>query len=84
MGLLVLVAAGGLLGWLATIVMRIEDRQGVLLNLAAGVAGGLIAVMVINPGAVIGALSVMSLLAGAGGSLAALALANFVRNAVTR
>lgn len=41
MGFLVLIAVGGILGWLASILSRSDDRQGILLNVTVGVFGAL-------------------------------------------
>jgi uncharacterized membrane protein YeaQ/YmgE (transglycosylase-associated protein family) len=41
MGLLFMIVVGGILGWLAAIILKIESPRGVLLNIAAGVSGAL-------------------------------------------
>jgi len=42
MGLLFMLIVGAILGWLGAIVLRIEAPRGILLNIAAGVAGALL------------------------------------------
>jgi len=49
MGLLFMIVVGAILGWLAAIVLRIEAPRGILLNIAAGVAGALLAGLFIGP-----------------------------------
>jgi len=49
MGLVFLLVIGGLLGWLAAIIMRAETRRGIAFNIAAGIAGALVAGLVIGP-----------------------------------
>jgi uncharacterized membrane protein YeaQ/YmgE (transglycosylase-associated protein family) len=49
MGLVFLLVVGGLLGWVAAIIMRAETSRGIALNVAAGIAGALIAGLVIGP-----------------------------------
>ena len=49
MGLLFMLVVGAILGWLAAIVLRIEAPRGVLLNIAAGVAGALLMGLFIGP-----------------------------------
>ena len=49
MGLLFMIVVGVILGWLTSIILRIEGPRGILLNIAAGVAGALIAGLFIAP-----------------------------------
>ena len=42
MGFLVLIAVGGILGWLASILGRSDDRRGIALNVGLGVVGALV------------------------------------------
>ena len=79
MGLLILVVVGGILGWLASIVTRKEDRQGILLNLLFGGAGAVLAGAIANNGSILLGISVTSLLAAFFGTVALLALLYFVR-----
>jgi len=79
MGLMILIVVGGILGWLATILTRIEDKQGILLNLGVGTAGAVVVGMVANSGSTLLGISGLSLLAATAGSCAALGLFNYVR-----
>ena len=47
MTLILVLIVGGIIGWLASIVMRTDAQQGVLLNIVVGIVGALI---VGNPG----------------------------------
>jgi len=49
MGLLFMLIVGAILGWLAAILLRIEAPRGILLNIAAGVAGALLMGLLIGP-----------------------------------
>jgi uncharacterized membrane protein YeaQ/YmgE (transglycosylase-associated protein family) len=49
MGLLFMIVVGAILGWLAAIVLKIEASRGILLNMAAGVAGALLAGLIVGP-----------------------------------
>ena len=40
---------GGIVGWLASIVMRTNARQGMLLNIVVGIVGALIAGWFLSP-----------------------------------
>ena len=83
MGLIILVALGAILGWLASIVTRTEDQRGILLNVAVGVGCALIPGLLIKNGSILAGISAGALLVGAIGSIASLALLNLIRrNAV--
>jgi uncharacterized membrane protein YeaQ/YmgE (transglycosylase-associated protein family) len=43
MGLLILLIVGGVIGWLASLVMRTDAQQGILLNVVVGIIGSFIA-----------------------------------------
>lgn len=43
MNLLIWLIVGGLLGWLASIVMKTNGQQGIILNVVVGVVGALLA-----------------------------------------
>ena len=43
MGFLVLIAIGGILGWVASIVSRSDDRRGIAINVALGLVAALAA-----------------------------------------
>ena len=42
MGMIITLIVGGILGWLASIVMRTDAQQGILLNIVVGIVGALI------------------------------------------
>jgi uncharacterized membrane protein YeaQ/YmgE (transglycosylase-associated protein family) len=42
MGLIVALIIGGIIGWLASIVMRTNAQQGLLLNIVVGIVGSLL------------------------------------------
>jgi uncharacterized membrane protein YeaQ/YmgE (transglycosylase-associated protein family) len=49
MNFLILIAAGGLIGWVASLIMRTDARQGVFLNVVVGVLGALLGGWIISP-----------------------------------
>lgn len=49
MGLLFLIMAGGIMGWLASIIMQADHRRGILRNGAIGVLGALLGGLVVTP-----------------------------------
>ena len=89
MGILVLILTGGLLGWLASIVMRTDAQQGILLNFVVGIVGALIAGFVINPmigggNIMAGDYSASSIIVSFVGSIILLAVVNLVRRNALR
>ena len=49
MGILVWLIVGGVVGWLASIIMRTDGQQGILLNVVVGIVGALLAGFVVSP-----------------------------------
>jgi len=89
MGLIILLIVGGILGWLASIVMRTDAQQGIFLNVVVGIVGALLAGFLITPllgGAPItsGAFDVRSLLVSFLGAIVLLAIVNLFRRGTVR
>ena len=85
MGLVFLIVLGGILGWLAAIILDAEDKRDLTLNLIAGVAGSTVAGLVVSPMVGGGTLlsdtySVSALMLALVGALAAIAGANLFRH----
>jgi uncharacterized membrane protein YeaQ/YmgE (transglycosylase-associated protein family) len=88
MTLILVLVVGGIIGWLASIVMRTDAQQGILLNIV-GIVGALIAGVLITPligGAPItsGTFDFMSLLASFLGAVVLLAIVNLFRRGSVR
>ncbi|MEO8506591.1 MAG: GlsB/YeaQ/YmgE family stress response membrane protein [Betaproteobacteria bacterium] len=49
MVLILWLVVGGILGWLASIVMKTDGQQGIILNVVVGIIGALVAGFVIAP-----------------------------------
>lgn len=49
MSVLFMVVVGAVLGWLTAVVLQIESRRGILMNIAAGTGGALFAGLVLGP-----------------------------------
>lgn len=82
MGFIILTVIGAVLGWLATILLRIEDERGILANIAAGVFGSLVGGVVAGNGLVFGAVSGMALLWASAAAIVVVALLNLIRRRV--
>ena len=89
MGLILVLIVGGILGWLASLVMRTDAQQGVILNVVVGIIGALLGGFLLSPflgGAPItsGALDVRSLLVSFLGAIVLLAIVNLFRRGSVR
>ena len=49
MSLIMWLIVGGILGWLASIVMKTNDRQGIILNIVVGVIGAFLGGLLLAP-----------------------------------
>ena len=49
MNLIIWLVVGGVLGWLASLVMRTDAQQGIFLNIVVGIVGALVAGFLIAP-----------------------------------
>lgn len=89
MGLIILIIVGGILGWLASIVMRTDAQQGIFLNVIVGVVGAVLAGFILNPmlgggNIMAGDFSASSLLVSFVGAVVLLAIVNLVRRGSVR
>jgi len=89
MNIIILLVVGGILGWLASIVMRTDGQQGIFLNIIVGIAGAFLAGFIITPligGAPVtsGALDIRSLIASFLGAVVLLAIVNLLRRGSVR
>ena len=89
MGLIILIIVGGLIGWLASLVMRTDAQQGLLLNIVVGIVGALLAGLLLNPligggNIMAGDYSASSLIVSFLGAVVLLAIVNFFRRGSMR
>ncbi|WP_219893229.1 GlsB/YeaQ/YmgE family stress response membrane protein [Aquisediminimonas profunda] len=89
MNLIIMLIVGGILGWLASIVMRTDGQQGMFLNVVVGVIGAMLAGFLLTPflgGAPIttGAFDIKSLFVSFLGAVVLLAIVNLVRRGSIR
>lgn len=88
MGIILWLVIGGVVGWLASIVMKRDGSQGIFLNIVVGIVGALLGGFLLGPllGAPSinsGVLSVGSLLVSFLGAVILLAIVNLIsRNRV--
>jgi uncharacterized membrane protein YeaQ/YmgE (transglycosylase-associated protein family) len=88
MNFILMLIIGGILGWLASIIMRRDAQQGIILNVVVGIVGALLAGLLITPligGAPItsGAFDIRSIIASLIGAIVLLGIVNmFTRGRV--
>jgi uncharacterized membrane protein YeaQ/YmgE (transglycosylase-associated protein family) len=80
MGFLVLIAVGGILGWLASILSRSDDRRGLIFNVAVGVIGAVAAGALGSTTPLTAGLSASALLLAAVVASILLCVVNFARS----
>ena len=49
MNLIIWLVVGGVIGWLASLLMRTDGQQGILLNIVVGIVGALLAGWFLSP-----------------------------------
>ncbi|RSU46292.1 GlsB/YeaQ/YmgE family stress response membrane protein [Sphingomonas sp. S-NIH.Pt15_0812] len=89
MGFIVLLIVGGLIGWVASMIMRTDGQQGIFLNIVVGIVGAMLAGFLITPligGAPItsGVISIQSVVVSLLGAVVLLAIINFFRRGALR
>ena len=89
MNLIVWLVVGGLIGWIASMIMRTDAQQGVILNVVVGIVGSMLGGWLVAP--LLGAatvnqndFSIRGLLASLIGALILLAIVNLVRRGRAR
>ena len=88
MGILVWLIVGGVVGWLASIIMRTDAQQGMLLNVIVGIVGALLAGFIISPMIGVGTtnegISLATFLVSLLGAVILLAIVNLFRRGSVR
>ncbi|AQR74393.1 GlsB/YeaQ/YmgE family stress response membrane protein [Sphingomonas sp. LM7] len=84
MGLIVWLVIGGVVGWLASIVMRTDAQQGIFLNIVVGIVGAFIGGLLFGGSINNGAITPMTFLVSLLGAIILLAIVNLVRRGAVR
>ena len=84
MGIILWLIIGGVIGWLASLVMRTDGSQGIVLNIVVGIVGAFLGGLLLSPLFGIGTLnqgnfSIPSLLISLVGAVILLALTSLFR-----
>jgi uncharacterized membrane protein YeaQ/YmgE (transglycosylase-associated protein family) len=88
-GLIILLIVGGVIGWVASMIMRTNGQQGIVLNVVVGIVGALLASFIVTPligGAPItsGVISIQSVVVSLIGAIVLLAIINLFRRGAVR
>lgn len=85
MNLIIWLVVGGVIGWLASIIMRTDAQQGILLNIVVGIVGAFIGGLVFSGGSINNAgLNLTSFLVSLLGAVVLLAIVNLFRRGSVR
>jgi uncharacterized membrane protein YeaQ/YmgE (transglycosylase-associated protein family) len=88
MGIIIWLIVGGVVGWLASIIMRTDAQQGILLNVIVGIVGALLAGFIISPligvGTINQGVTLASFLVSLVGAVVLLAIVNLFRRGSVR
>ncbi len=85
MGIILWLIIGGVIGWLASIIMRTDAQQGIFLNIVVGIVGAFLGGLIISGGSINNApLTVTSFLVSLLGAVVLLGIVNLVRRGSVR
>lgn len=89
MNFLIWLVVGGIIGWLASLIMRTDAQQGIFLNVVVGIVGAFLGGLLLSP--LLGAgtinnsgLTLGTFLVSLGGAVVLLAIVNLVRRGRAR
>jgi uncharacterized membrane protein YeaQ/YmgE (transglycosylase-associated protein family) len=85
MGFIIWLIIGGVVGWLASLIMRTDAQQGVLLNIVVGIVGAFIAGLIFGGGNINSdPLDITNILVSLVGAVILLAIVNLIRRGSVR
>jgi uncharacterized membrane protein YeaQ/YmgE (transglycosylase-associated protein family) len=84
MGIIIWLVVGGVCGWLASLVMRTDAQQGIVLNVVVGIVGAVIAGLMLGKGNINGAITIETFLWSLLGAIILLAVVNLIRRGTVR
>ena len=85
MGIIIWLIVGGVVGWLASLVMKTDGQQGIVLNVVVGIVGAFLAGWFISP--LVGVstinqqISIGSIIVSLGGAIVLLFIVKLLRRA---
>jgi uncharacterized membrane protein YeaQ/YmgE (transglycosylase-associated protein family) len=88
MSIIIWLVVGGIVGWLASLIMRTDGQQGVILNVVVGIVGALLAGWLISPlvgvATINQGISIASIVVSLIGAIILLAIVNLFRRGRAR
>jgi uncharacterized membrane protein YeaQ/YmgE (transglycosylase-associated protein family) len=84
MGIIIWLIIGGVVGWLASLVMRTDAQQGILLNIVVGIVGAFIGGLIFSGGSINQGVTVTSFIVSLLGAIILLAIINLFRRGSIR
>ena len=85
MGFIVWLIIGGIVGWLASLIMRTDAQQGILMNIVVGIVGAFIAGLIFGGGNINqDPLDITNILVSLVGAVILLAIVNLIRRGSVR
>jgi uncharacterized membrane protein YeaQ/YmgE (transglycosylase-associated protein family) len=84
MGIIVWLIVGGICGWLASLIMRTDAQQGIVLNIVVGIVGAAIAGLLLGKGNINQGISIETFLWSLIGAIILLAIVNLIRRGSVR
>ncbi len=85
MGLILWLIIGGVIGWIASMIMRTDAQQGIFLNIVVGIVGAFIGGLILSGGSINNApLTLTSFIVSLLGAIILLAIVNLVRRGSVR
>ncbi|MCD9085344.1 GlsB/YeaQ/YmgE family stress response membrane protein [Stenotrophomonas sp. SY1] len=83
MGIIIWLIVGGVVGWLASLIMRRDAQQGIILNVVVGIVGAMLAGFLFSGGSIGDGITIRSFLLSLLGAVILLAIVNlFTRKKV--
>ena len=85
MNIIILLVVGGVIGWIASLIMRTDAQQGIFLNIIVGIVGAFIGGLILSGGSINNApLTLTSFIVSLLGAILLLAIVNLVRRGSVR
>lgn len=84
MNFIILLIVGGVIGWVASLIMRTDAQQGIVLNVVVGIVGSFLAAFLLSPLLGVppitsGGIAVSTIIVSLLGAIVLLAIVNLVR-----
>jgi uncharacterized membrane protein YeaQ/YmgE (transglycosylase-associated protein family) len=83
MGIIIWLIVGGVVGWLASLIMRTDAQQGIILNIVVGIVGAIISGLLFG-GSINAGITIETFLYSLIGAVTLLAIVNLIRRGTVR